>query len=111
MEQKNLNEIKDYIQKLLDKYLPEDDRFNIKDFDEELTFILVDLLIEKDETKKVGIYKKLYEKAEILNKKIKWEYDEIVKISNKIILQKFKKQEEKELEDIEKLFDEKLKNI
>lgn len=111
MDEKNLNEIKNYIQSLFDKYLPIEERFSIKDFNEELTFILVDLLLEKDEVKRAIIYKNLYDKAIKLDKEINWDYQEIVKISNKIILWKMEDQERKELENIEKSFDEQLNNL
>lgn len=111
MDEKNLYEIKEYLQNLLDKYLPKEEWFDIQNFDEELIFILVDLLLEKDETKKIDIYNKLYKKSEQLDEKIKWDCEKISKISNKIILWKIHKKEAEELKNFEKSFDEILANL
>lgn len=111
MDEKNLYEVKEYLQNLLDKYLSEEDRFSIIDFDEELILVLVDLLLERDETKKYDIYDKLQEKSIQLDKKIKFDYEQIIKISNKIILWKIQKKEKEQLENFEKSFEDKISNL
>lgn len=111
MDEKNLYEVKEYLQNLLDKYLSEEDRFSIIDFDEELILVLVDLLLERDETKKYDIYDKLQEKSIQLDKKIKLDHKQIIKISNKIILWKIQKKEKEQLENFEKSFEDKISNL
>lgn len=114
MEIDALNQIKTYVQKILDKYLVTWKRFSIQDLDEESTFLLIDLLLEKDDLEREHIWNQIENKLIESEKWLKLDYDKINEIKNKIIIRKLEKKEElrlKELDNIEKELDEKLKEI
>lgn len=114
MEQTKLNEVRGFLQWLLDKYLEPDQRFSLEEVDENMLFLLIDLLLEKNSLERgkiwTGIEQLLIESYQWLVK----DYKTIMEIKNGIILKKLKRQEKerlKELDSLEEEFDEKLKDI
>lgn len=113
MEQTKLNEVRLFLQWLLDKYLEPDQRFSLEEVDENMLFLLIDLLLEKDNLERekiwVEIEQQLIESYQWLIK----DYKIIMEIKNGIILKKLKRQEEERLKNLDSLeeFDEKLKDI
>ncbi len=49
MSPKQLDEVKNQVQKILDKYLPVEQGFSVQNLNEESVFLLIDLLLEKDD--------------------------------------------------------------
>lgn len=87
----NKNELEEYkktVQNIIDKYLPEDKRFSVKNFTEEWLYYLASLLLEKDPKKR----KKIYKEIEIRKEKAEMEYKEserkFLELNNEIIEKK-----------------------
>lgn len=114
MEQTKLNEVRGFLQWLLDKYLEPDQRFSLEEVDENMLFLLIDLLLEKNSLEKEKIWTGI---EQLLIESYQWlvkDYKTIMEIKNGIILKKLKRQEEerlKELDSLEEEFNEKLKDI
>jgi hypothetical protein len=114
MSNEELEDIKAEVQKILDKHLEEDQRFSIKDFDEESTFLLIDLLLEKDDLKRKKIWDKIKKKVSICEMNIKLTYESVMEINDKLRLQK---NEISNLDDLkntvesDKNLEEKIENI
>lgn len=114
MEQTKLNEVRGFLQWLLDKYLEPDQRFSLEEVDENMLFLLIDLLLEKNSLEREKIWAEIEQQ---LIESYQWlvkDYKTIMEIKNGIILKKLKRQEEerlKELDSLEEEFDEKLKDI
>jgi len=114
MEQTKLNEVRGFLQGLLDKYLEPDQRFSLEEVDENMLFLLIDLLLEKNSLEREKIWTGI---EQLLIESYQWlvkDYKTIMEIKNGIILKKLKRQEEerlKELDSLEEEFDEKLKDI
>ena len=84
MSSEELKNVKKEIQKILDKHLEEDQRFSIQDLDEESTFLLIDLLLEKDEEKRKQIRTKIQKKIKTNEMNIKLDYENIMEIKDKL---------------------------
>ena len=84
MSSEELENIKKEVQKILDKHLEEDKRFSIQDLDEESTFLLIDLLLEKDEEKRKQIRTKIQKKIKTNEMNIKLDYENIMEIKDKL---------------------------
>lgn len=97
-----LNAIKAEVQKILDKHLNEDERFSIEDLDEEWTFLLIDLLLEKDEGKRTQIFEKINAKLLNSQKNIRLIYENILQIKDTL---DYQKSERLDLTDLENLID------
>lgn len=114
MEQTKLNEVRGFLQWLLDKYLEPDQRFSLEEVDENMLFLLIDLLLEKNSLEREKIWTGI---EQLLIESYQWlvkDYKTIMEIKNGIILKKLKRQEEerlKELDSLEEEFDENLKDI
>ena len=67
MSKEELDAVKAEIQKILDNHLDENQRFSIQDLDEEWTFLLINLLLEKDDKEREKIRNKI-EKEILVNK-------------------------------------------
>ena len=67
MSKEELDAVKAEVQKILDNHLDENQRFSIQDLDEEWTFLLIDLLLEKDDKEREKIRNKI-EKEILVNK-------------------------------------------
>lgn len=84
MSTKDLDNIKAEVQKILDKHLEENQRFSIQDLDEESTFLLIDLLLEKDEEKREQIRTKIQKKIKTNKMNIELDYENIMEIKDKL---------------------------
>lgn len=84
MSTKDLDNVKAEVQKILDRHLPEDQRFSIQDLDEESTFLLIDLLLEKDEEKREQIRTKIQKKIKTNKMNIELDYENIMEIKDKL---------------------------
>ena len=54
-----LEEYKKTVQTIIDKYLPEDKRFSVKDFSEEWLYYIASLFLEKNPEKREEIYQEI----------------------------------------------------
>lgn len=114
MDEKNLGEIRSFLQWLLDKYLEPEQRFSLDDLDEEMLFLLIDLFLEKDDLERERLWEQVRNKLIEAQEWLRNDYEKIMEIKNRLILKKLERQEEqrlKELDDLEKEFDEKLSSI
>ena len=84
MSKENLSEIKAEVQKILDNHLEENQRFSIQDLDEESTFLLIDLLVEKDDSEREKIWNKIEENIKLNKMNIELTYEEIIEIKDKL---------------------------
>lgn len=114
MNEKNLGEIRSFLQWLLDKYLEPEQRFSLDDLDEEMLFLLIDLFLEKDDLGRERLWEQVRNKLIEAQEWLRNDYEKIMEIKNRLIMKKLERQEEqrlKELDDLEKEFDEKLSSI
>lgn len=114
MDEKNLGEIRSFLQWLLDKYLEPEQRFSLDDLDEEMLFLLIDLFLEKDDLERERLWEQVRNKLIKAQEWLRNDYEKIMEIKNRLIMKKLERQEEqrlKELDDLEKEFDEKLSSI
>lgn len=84
MSKENLSEIKAEVQKILDNHLEENQRFSIQDLDEESVFLLIDLLLEKDDKKKLGIRTIIEKNFKEHQKNIKIDFEKVLEIKDKL---------------------------
>jgi hypothetical protein len=114
MSPEQLNEVKTEVQKILDNHLEDDQRFSIQDLDEESTFLLIDLLVEKDDSEREKNRNKI-EKNILYNRmNLEITYEKILEIKDKLNIQKNEINDLKKLEELintEKDLDEELNNI
>jgi len=102
MSSAKLQEIKAEVQKILNNHLNEDERFSIEDLDEEWTFLLIDLLLEKDNDKKDEISKRVNTKLLNSQKNLKLIYENILQIKDTL---DYQKSERSDLTDLQNLVD------
>lgn len=76
-----LDQVKNEVQQILDNHLKEDQRFSIKDLDEESTYFLIDLLLEKNDKEREKALKKHISEH---RKNLKLLYAKIMEIKDKI---------------------------
>lgn len=114
MSPEQLNEVKTEVQKILDNHLEKNQRFSIQDLDEESTFLLIDLLVEKDDSEREKNRNKI-EKNILYNRmNLEITYEKILEIKDKLNIQKNEINDLKKLEELintEKDLDEELNNI
>ena len=114
MSPEQLNEVKTEVQKILDNHLEENQRFSIQNLDEESTFLLIDLLTEKDDSEREKNRNKI-EKNILYNRmNLEITYEKILEIKDKLNIQKNEINDLKKLEELintEKDLDEELNNI
>ena len=81
MKNKNLNlkKMKQIIQKILDKYLPPEDRFSVKNFGYEEIRYLCRILLEKDDKKREKIWKEIEDRVKQLKYECDTDFNEIEK--------------------------------
>ena len=84
MQTKELKEIKTEVQKILDNHLGENERFSIQDLDEDSVFLLIDLLLEKDDLKRKNILTKLKNKMKSTQMNFEIDYEKIKEIKENI---------------------------
>lgn len=109
-----LEKIKQFVQKILDKYIEPENRFSIKDLDEESVFLLIDLLLEKDELEREKIWAQIDEKIREHKINLRVDFESVKEIKDILDFQKIEVSDLsdlKELVNIENDFEESLKNI
>lgn len=114
MSPKQLNEVKTEVQKILDNHLEDDQRFSIQDFDEESTFLLIDLLVEKDDSEREKNRNKIEKIINYNRMNLEITYEKILEIKDKLNIQKNEINDLKNLEELintEKDLNEELNNI
>jgi hypothetical protein len=84
MSPEQLSGVKSEVQKILDNHLEEDQRFSIQDLDEESTFLLIDLLLEKDDLEREHIRAQIHEKIAIAKMNLELDYEKIMEIKDKL---------------------------
>ena len=84
MQQKKLNEIKNEVQKILDAHLEPEQRFSIQDLDEEATFLLIDLLLEKDDLEREKIRAQVEKSLSTHQMNLEITYEWIMEIKDKL---------------------------
>ena len=84
MSTEELSEVKTEVQKILDHYLPKDKSFSIQDLDEEATFLLIDLLLEKDDKKRKEIRTKIEKEISLHKMNLEIDYEKIMEIKDKL---------------------------
>ena len=84
MTSKQLKKVKAEMQKIIDRHLPGDQSFFIQNLDEEATFLLIDLLIEKDQIEREKIRAKIEENIKSNKMDIELTNEEIMKIKDKL---------------------------
>lgn len=76
ISEEELNECRATVQRILDKYLPEEKRFSVKNYSPEWLYDLVSLLLEKDEKEREKIWERIDKKRnEAIEKFKKAEYE------------------------------------
>lgn len=114
MSPEQLNEVKTEVQKILDNHLEDDQRFSIQDFDEESTFLLIDLLVEKDDSEREKNRNKIEKIINYNRMNLEITYEKILEIKDKLNIQKNEINDLKNLEELintEKGLNEELNNI
>jgi len=71
LSEEKLNEYRETIQKILDKYLPEDKRISTKDMSQEWLYFIASYLTEKDKNKRKELRNDLVEKRKEAEKRFK----------------------------------------
>lgn len=114
MSKEELDAVKAEVQKILDNHLDENQRFSIQDLDEEWTFLLIDLLLEKDDKEREKIRNKI-EKEILVNKmNLELTNEKVMEIKDKLSNQKNNNDDLNNLKDIvnvESDLDNQLSNI
>ena len=95
-----LNEIKNEVEKILDNHLEENQKISIQDLDEESTFLLIDLLLEKDDTKREETWDMLHKKILNEEQSIELDLNEILKIKDLLYTEKFNIQSIRDLKNM-----------
>ena len=83
-----LEEYKTTVQNIINKYLPENEQFSVKDFSQEWLYYLTSLFLEKDPEKRKKIYKEIETKKKRAEEKFKQAERNFLKLYNEIILKK-----------------------
>lgn len=86
--QKELEEYKKTVQDIIDKYLPESERFSVKDFTQEWLYYLASLFLEKNSEKRKEIYNEIEIKKEEAEKKFKEAERNFLELNNEITKKK-----------------------
>lgn len=84
MQTEELKEVKQEVQKILDNHLKEDQRFSIEDLDEDSVFLLIDLLLEKDDSKRKNIWKEIENKMKTTQMNFEIDYEKIMEIKENL---------------------------
>ena len=83
VNEKQLNSFKATIQKIINKYLPEESRFLVKDMNAEQIYYVASILSEKDDKKRNEIWKELEKKSKEADKTLREDYLEILSLKDK----------------------------
>lgn len=88
IDKKELREYKKTVQDIIDKYLPEDQRFSVKNFNQEWLYYLASLFLEKDSEKRKKIYKEIEIKKKEAEKRFYEAERKFLELNNEIIEKK-----------------------
>ena len=84
MDKEKLENVKNEVQKIINNHLEEDQRFSIQDFDEESTYLLIDLLLKNNDQEKELIRTKIQNKIKSNKMDIELTYEQIMEINDKL---------------------------
>lgn len=84
MDKEKLENVKNEVQKIINNHLEEDQRFSIQDFDEESTYLLIDLLLENNDQEKELIRTKIQNKIKSNKMDVELTYEQIMEINDKL---------------------------
>ena len=88
INKEELEEYKKTVQDIIDKYLPEDKRFSVKNFTQEWLYYLASLFLEKDPEKRKEIYKEIEIKKNEAEKRFKEAERNFLELNNEIVEKK-----------------------
>ena len=88
VNKEELEEYKKTVQDIIDKYLPEDKRFSVKNFTQEWLYYLASLFLEKDKEKRKEIYKEIEIKKNEAEKRFKEAERNFLELNNEIVEKK-----------------------
>lgn len=88
LNNEELEKYKKIVQDIIDKYLPEDKRFSVKDFTQEWLYYLASLFLEKDPEKRKEIYKEIETKKKEAEKRFKESERNFLELNNEILAKK-----------------------
>ena len=88
---KNLQEAKNFLQKIINKYIPEEERFSIQEINEEQIWFLIEFFLEKDEIERDRIWAILETEIEESRQNIQESMTEIQKIKELLDAEKVDK--------------------
>lgn len=88
VNKEELEEYKKTVQDIIDKYLPEDKRFSVKNFTQEWLYYLASLFLEKDSEKRKEIYKEIEIKKNEAEKRFKEAERNFLELNNEIVEKK-----------------------
>lgn len=83
-----LEEYKKTVQTIIDKYLPEDKRFSVKDFSEEWLYYIASLFLEKNPEKREEIYQEIEAKKKEAEERFKHAERNFLELNNEILEKK-----------------------
>ncbi len=83
-----LEEYRKTIQSIIDRILPEDERFSVKDFDEEWLYYISSLFLEKDYKKRKKIYNEIRLKILKTEERLKQVECDFLEFDNEIFVKK-----------------------
>lgn len=88
VNKEELEEYKKTVQDIIDKYLPEDKRFSVKNFTQKWLYYLASLFLEKDPEKRKEIYKEIEIKKNEAEKRFKEAERNFLELNNEIVEKK-----------------------
>ena len=88
VNKEELEEYKKTVQDIINKYLPEDKRFSVKNFTQEWLYYLASLFLEKDPEKRKEIYKEIEIKKNEAEKRFKEAERNFLELNNEIVEKK-----------------------
>ena len=88
VNKEELEEYKKTVQDIINKYLPEDKRFSLKNFTQEWLYYLASLFLEKDPEKRKEIYKEIEIKKNEAEKRFKEAERNFLELNNEIVEKK-----------------------
>ena len=88
VNKEELEEYKKTVQDIIDKYLPKDKRFSVKNFTQEWLYYLASLFLEKDPEKRKEIYKEIEIKKNEAEKRFKEAERNFLELNNEIVEKK-----------------------
>ena len=86
VSEQELEEYKKTVQSIIDKYLPESQRFSVKDFNQEQLWYLCELLSESDNEKRQKLLKEIDNKSNQVEYEYENKYNEMSKTKELIEL-------------------------